>query len=116
MTMELELYKRLNYSQSIEKVFHKLYKNLGYSICIDPENKTDNVYFWIEDYCFVFKDLTINNYLVLTAFNECLEVLNPKSIKDFNNLFEYFQYLEEYYKTNGYTIELIRKPKKIKIE
>jgi hypothetical protein len=113
--MNIVIFDKYKYKQSIEKVYHKLYNNLGYSICIDPYNKANNVYFWIGKYCLVFKELSVSNEIDLESLNSRLELLNPKTINTYAHIKDYVLYIIDYYKINGLTIELFNNPKNVRV-
>jgi hypothetical protein len=110
--MDKKLFEKHGYQYAQSKAYFKLYKNLGFAICINPDLRENNIYILYDSTRLIFKDITIIDEPGLIDFDTKLLSLSPKYENSFNSLKNYIVYLIDHFKIFGFNLELYSKERR----
>lgn len=109
--MITKLFEKHGFKFAQSNAYFKLYNNLGFAVCIDPDLKKNNTYILYDSFRLTFKDLSIFDEIRLSKLDKSLFSLNPKHENSFNSTKDYIEYLIDYFNIHGYKLLLYDKQK-----
>jgi len=107
--MDIKIFEKYGFQFAQSKAYFKLYNNLGFAICIDPDLKENNIYVLYDSFRLIFNELTIVDEIGLSKFDTDIITFKTKFENSFDSINDYINYLIDYFNIHGYNVTLYKK-------